>query len=484
LIDPRGRVANWNAGAERILGYAEAEIVGESAAVIFTPEDREAGVPEGELQTAAATGRAEDERWHLRKDGSRFWASGVVSALTDASGNLRGFAKILRDFTERKRMEETLRENEAGLRSLFESAHDAILVADDSGRYVAANRAAGDLLGVPVASLIGRRVADFWPEPHRAEVGSLWQTFLSEGEMEGQARLVRADGGPVDVEFRARSHFAPGRHLSVMRDITARVQLEERLRVAYEREHRIAETLQQSLLLAPSLRSLAGLEVEPFYHAALDEALVGGDFFDAFPLDGSVALVVGDASGKGLAAAARTAEVKFSLRAFAREHPYPGRTLARVNDFVCSVLRLEGEEREDFVVLSLAVVNPVNGEITLATAGAEPPFIVRGGDGRAEPIEASGLPLGIEPGAPYTVVTTRLLPGDILVLATDGIVEARRPARGPLLGYEGMTDLARRACAAGLPSLRDIGQALLDGARDFAGGTLQDDACLLLARLR
>ena len=109
MTDADGRVASWNEGAGRILGYEEAEILGRALAVIFTPEDRAAGAPALERAQAAAEGRAEDERWHVRKDGSRFWASGVVSPLYDESGGLRGFAKVMRDATERKRLEEELR---------------------------------------------------------------------------------------------------------------------------------------------------------------------------------------------------------------------------------------------------------------------------------------------------------------------------------------------------------------------------------------
>lgn len=104
-IDVEGCIASWNVGAERILGYQEAEIIGQPVALIFTPEDRAHGVVEQELSKAAISGRAEDERWHLRQDGSRFWASGVMTALRDESGNLRAFAKILRDFTRRKAAE-------------------------------------------------------------------------------------------------------------------------------------------------------------------------------------------------------------------------------------------------------------------------------------------------------------------------------------------------------------------------------------------
>jgi len=93
------RVTSWNAGAERLLGFTEAEILGQSADVIFTPEDRAAGVPEEETQTALAEGRASDERWHLRKDGSRFWGNGVMTAMRDANGDAVGLVKIFRDET-------------------------------------------------------------------------------------------------------------------------------------------------------------------------------------------------------------------------------------------------------------------------------------------------------------------------------------------------------------------------------------------------
>ena len=108
LLDPQGRIVTWNTGAERILGYKEAEIVGQPFSRIFTPEDIDQEQPEHELRTAADQGRVEDERWHVRKDGSRFWASGVVTPLWDEGGTLRGFAKILRDITERKQAEDEL----------------------------------------------------------------------------------------------------------------------------------------------------------------------------------------------------------------------------------------------------------------------------------------------------------------------------------------------------------------------------------------
>jgi PAS domain S-box-containing protein len=106
FLDTERRITRWNLGAERILGYQEAEILGQSGSIIFTPEDREQGEDKGEIDKAEAEGRAENERWHVRKDGSRFWGSGIVTPLRDERGKLRGFAKIMRDTTERKQAED------------------------------------------------------------------------------------------------------------------------------------------------------------------------------------------------------------------------------------------------------------------------------------------------------------------------------------------------------------------------------------------
>src|SRR5690606_4358385 len=99
-----------NVAAKQTLGYSEGEALGQPFSLIFTDEDREAGLPEEELLEARETGRREDERWHARKGGERFWAFGIVTPMHDAEGKLTGYSKILRDTTERKRHEEELRE--------------------------------------------------------------------------------------------------------------------------------------------------------------------------------------------------------------------------------------------------------------------------------------------------------------------------------------------------------------------------------------
>ncbi|BAZ20522.1 multi-sensor hybrid histidine kinase [Kalymmatonema gypsitolerans NIES-4073] len=126
FLDSQGRINGWSLGAEYILGYQEAEILGQPSGMIFIPEDLQQGEDKKELEKAVAEGRAENERWHVRKDGSRFWASGIATRLIDEAGQLRGFCKIMRDLTERKRAEDEraqLLEREQEARSAAEAAN-------------------------------------------------------------------------------------------------------------------------------------------------------------------------------------------------------------------------------------------------------------------------------------------------------------------------------------------------------------------------
>jgi PAS domain S-box-containing protein len=113
MVDPHGIVSSWNEGAHRIKGYTADEIIGKPLSVFYTPEDVRSGKTEKELTIAAKEGRFEDEGWRVRKDGSRFWANVVITALYDDTGNLRGFAKVTRDMTERKQAEEALAQKAA-----------------------------------------------------------------------------------------------------------------------------------------------------------------------------------------------------------------------------------------------------------------------------------------------------------------------------------------------------------------------------------
>jgi two-component system CheB/CheR fusion protein len=125
-MDLERRVTIWNSGAQRLLGYGSDEILGRSADVVFTPEDREAGAPEKEARQALAEGRSADDRWHLRKDGTRFWASGASMLMRNAAGEAVGFVKILRDQTAARESREALERTQAELRAA-DAAKDRFL---------------------------------------------------------------------------------------------------------------------------------------------------------------------------------------------------------------------------------------------------------------------------------------------------------------------------------------------------------------------
>lgn len=154
MLDVEGRITSWNAGAAQVFGFEEDEVVGLPGAIIFTEGDRAAGIPEAELRTASSEGRALDERWHIRKDGSHFWASGVLEAMVTAGGTLRGFAKVLRDNTRRRETELELARERGRLETVLEVLPVGLAIADEKGGIIRDNAATRELWGVPLSSAV------------------------------------------------------------------------------------------------------------------------------------------------------------------------------------------------------------------------------------------------------------------------------------------------------------------------------------------
>jgi PAS domain S-box-containing protein len=155
-VSPAGMVETWNIGAERIFGYEAPEIIGRHASILFTPEDNFQGVPERELKFAMETGRAQDSRWHLRKDGSRFWANGVMVGLRDDTGSLVGLAKIVKDDTDLKQSEELLQYQLNLADAIASNAAEALFLVDSEGRTTFANPTAEAMFGWTSDELVGQ----------------------------------------------------------------------------------------------------------------------------------------------------------------------------------------------------------------------------------------------------------------------------------------------------------------------------------------
>jgi PAS domain S-box-containing protein len=159
-LDRDGRVRSWNAGAQRIKGYTTDEIVGQHFSRFYSAEDVQGGKPEHELQLAVAQGRSEDEGWRVRKDGSRFWANVVITAMRDSAGNLTGFSKVTRDFTERRRIEQM----HLHFRALFESLPGLYLVLTPDLTIVAVSDAYLKATMTTREGILGRGMFEVFPD--------------------------------------------------------------------------------------------------------------------------------------------------------------------------------------------------------------------------------------------------------------------------------------------------------------------------------
>ena len=163
MLDPSGRIMSWNRGAERLKQYRADEIIGQHFSRFYPAEDNAAGKPQRELEIAMAEGRVEDEGWRIRKDGSRFWALVVITALYDASGKFVGFAKVTRDLTERREAEERLRASEEQFRLLVDRVEEyAIYLLDPTGRVASWNSGAEKIKGYSAQEIIGKHFACFY----------------------------------------------------------------------------------------------------------------------------------------------------------------------------------------------------------------------------------------------------------------------------------------------------------------------------------
>jgi len=161
---PQGYILSWNAGAQRFKGYTADEVLGKHFSIFYPRELVAEGFPAFELRTAANTGRFEDEGWRIRKDGSRFWANVVITALRDREGRLTGFAKVTRDLTERREAEEAIRESEERFRLILEGVRDyAIFMLDPRGRVATWNTGAERLNGYRAKEITGVHFSKFYP---------------------------------------------------------------------------------------------------------------------------------------------------------------------------------------------------------------------------------------------------------------------------------------------------------------------------------
>jgi PAS domain S-box-containing protein len=230
MLSPDGRIASWNKGAEALKGYTEAESLGQPYELFFLPEDVASGKPRRLLAKARELGHLEDEGWRRRKDGSRFWALAVITAIRDETGAFIGYGKVTRDLTERKIAEDQRRQLELLIKNV---ADYAILMLDPNGNITSWNKGVERVKGYPEAEIIGKHHSLFYPSESLAEgrPARLLAAAARDGHVEDEGWRVRKDGSRFWADVVITAVRDEGGELigfaKITRDLTERRQMED-----------------------------------------------------------------------------------------------------------------------------------------------------------------------------------------------------------------------------------------------------------------
>jgi PAS domain S-box-containing protein len=504
-LDPDGRYVTVNDAFQDIVGRTEADLERLGYHELTAQADLDAvdaafaSVSDGRVAAATVEQRV------TRADGTVVWVHMTVSQVVEATSGRRYYLQILDDISVRKVAEQSLRRSKELGDALtnLDAAMSATRDADEIVKVVMRDAAAA--LGVELAALLepkgggwsvrhavgldarrsaaaiercGARVADavaarttpvIVADPHSdprfdgdclAALGvrSLLVTPLGSHDRVAGVLLFFDPAEPLgfadsEVEFAARLSTA----LSLALE---NAQL-------YAAEHRIADTLQAALLDLPD--AIPGVAFAHRYRSATEATRVGGDFYDLFDLgSGRVGVIIGDVSGKGLEAAALTSFVKTTIKTHAFDGSRPATVMTKANDVLIRSLL-----KASFVTVFFGELDTFTGRLTYCSGG-HPPGIVKG------PQDVSMLPgtespvLGAFPDMAFSERDVQLLPGDTLLLYTDGVTEARGGD-----GFFGDERLLELVASSRAKTPDELATAVLDGVLAWTGGTLRDDLAVL-----
>lgn len=275
MLDPKGRVTTWNEGAQRIKGYGAQEIIGEHFSTFYTEEDVQLGHPEHELRVAASEGRYEEEGVRVSKDGSKFWASVLITALRDEEGNLCGFSKVVRDITKRRRVEQALRQSEERYQAVVEQAGEGIFLFDAENKHILETNAAfREMLGYAPEEIAGMKLYDLIQDSPKSIDDNVKHTLEQEHSTVGERSYLRKDGSTVDVEVSGSVISFGDKEVvcAIARDITERKRIEQALRQSEERFRALVQNASDVITIlerdatityeSPAIERILGYEKE------------------------------------------------------------------------------------------------------------------------------------------------------------------------------------------------------------------------------
>lgn len=424
-------------------------------------------------------------------DGAYRWFLSRAIPLRDDAGKIVRWFGTNTDITDSRRAEEEVRRSEERFRSLITATAQIVWTTRANGAFRTEQPAWSAFTGQSPDEYKGAGWLESVHEDDRDDTAQQWQEAVATHSIfMSEHRLRRADGVYRYMSVRAVPVMETGgavrEWIGVHTDITERKEVEFALAEYATKQARVAETLQQSLLNHPPSRAFPGIVVATKYEPALDEAQVGGDFFDVFALvGGKIALIVGDVTGKGLKAAEHTGQIKYALRAFLRENADPADALFRVNRLLTDAqlldLPIEGEENNAMAAATVAVLDTATGKLVVAGGGAEFPLLYRAKKGVCEEVNTSGLVIGAYAQSTYESSESLLESGDLLILTTDGITESRR-GRREFFGNEGVASTVE-SIGRQTSEPEAVAVAIIEAARNYStSGTFRDDVCLLAVR--
>jgi PAS domain S-box-containing protein len=424
MTDSEGDVTFVNEGWRRFTGGEPGAEMGGAFAASAHPDDRDELLE----QWAEASRKREEFRHEYRlrhaSSGGYRWVL-EVGAPRFAGGEFVGYVGTATDIHERRAMEEALRESEASFRDLADTAPAMMWTTDEDGLVTFVNAGWLRFTGTSLEQELG---ASWQLGVHPEDVErmlSSWEAASGERRAwEREYRLRSRSGEYRWIVDRGVPRYEGGRftgYVGTAIDIHERKTMEARLLEVYQREHKIAETLQRSLL-PERLPRIEGVQLAARYLPGARGAAVGGDWYDVLERpDGRVALVVGDVVGHGLRAAATMGQLRNAFRAYGLVESSPSEVVARINRLVMS-----GVEEVMATVLYL-VLDRETGELSFSAAGHPPPLVLAP-DGPHFLEGGRSVPIGASDPAVFREATAVLPPGSSLLLYTDGLVERRDEA--------------------------------------------------------